>query len=152
MKKWKYCLNNCSEWFYQNLLTNVQHACMLRPFNPMDCSLPGSSVHEVFQLRILECVAISSSGGSSHPRDWTPIFALPALAGWFFTTEPPGKPSWLISKCKLKPELASHGNFWSKYEGFAIKYSSALSTLSILITICLILSRPLKVTELQCRV
>ena len=31
----------------------------------MDCSLPGSSVHEIFQARILEWVAISSSRGSS---------------------------------------------------------------------------------------
>ena len=35
----------------------------------MDCSLPGSSVHEVFQARILEWVAVSSSRGSSPPRD-----------------------------------------------------------------------------------
>ena len=33
--------------------------------NPMDCSLPGSSVHGVFQAGILEWVAISSSRGSS---------------------------------------------------------------------------------------
>ena len=30
--------------------------------NPMDCSLAGSSVHEIFQARILERVAISYSG------------------------------------------------------------------------------------------
>ena len=30
-------------------------------YNPMDCSLPGSSVHRIFQARILEWVAISSS-------------------------------------------------------------------------------------------
>ena len=39
--------------------------------NPMDCSPPGSSVHGVFQARILEWVAISSSRGSSQPRDQT---------------------------------------------------------------------------------
>ena len=39
--------------------------------NPMDCSPPDSSVHKIFQARILEWVAISSSGGSSQPRDWT---------------------------------------------------------------------------------
>ena len=39
--------------------------------NPMDCSSPGSSVHGIFQARILEQVAISSSRGSSWPRDWT---------------------------------------------------------------------------------
>ena len=33
--------------------------------DPMDCNLPGSSVHEILQARILEWVAISFSGGSS---------------------------------------------------------------------------------------
>ena len=36
----------------------------------MDCSPPGSSVHGIFQGRILEWVAISYSRGSSPPRDW----------------------------------------------------------------------------------
>ena len=39
--------------------------------NPMDCSLPGSSVHGILQVRILEWVAISFSRGSSQPRDQT---------------------------------------------------------------------------------
>ena len=39
----------------------------------MDCSPPGSSVHEIFQARILEWVAISSSRGSSQPRDPTHV-------------------------------------------------------------------------------
>ena len=34
----------------------------------MDCSLPGSSVHENVQARILEWVAMPFSRGSSHPR------------------------------------------------------------------------------------
>ena len=40
-------------------------------FDPMDCSPPGSSVHGIFQARIQErvAVAISSSRGSSRPRD-----------------------------------------------------------------------------------
>ena len=33
--------------------------------DPMDCSLPGFSVHGIFQARVLEWVAISFSGGSS---------------------------------------------------------------------------------------
>ena len=37
----------------------------------MDCSPPGSSVHGIFQARILEWVAISSSRGSSPPRNRT---------------------------------------------------------------------------------
>ena len=39
--------------------------------NPMDCSPPGSSVHGIFLVSLLEWVAISSSRGSSWPRDWT---------------------------------------------------------------------------------
>ena len=37
--------------------------------NPMDCSLPGSSIHGIFQARVLEWAAISFSRGSSRPRD-----------------------------------------------------------------------------------
>ena len=32
------------------------------PSDPMDCSLPGSSVHRIFQARVLEWVAIAFSG------------------------------------------------------------------------------------------
>ena len=38
--------------------------------NPMDCNLPGSSIHGIFQARVLEWVAISPSRRSSQPRDW----------------------------------------------------------------------------------
>ena len=41
--------------------------------NPIDCSLPGFSIHGIFQARILEQVAISFSRGSSQPRDWTHV-------------------------------------------------------------------------------
>ena len=36
--------------------------------DPVNCSLPGSSIHEIFQARVLEWVAISFSRGSSQPR------------------------------------------------------------------------------------
>ena len=39
--------------------------------DPLDCSLPGSSIPGIFQARILEWVAVSFSRGSSPPRDWT---------------------------------------------------------------------------------
>ena len=39
----------------------------------MDCSLPGSSVHEIFQARVLEWIAVSFSRGSSQPRDRTQV-------------------------------------------------------------------------------
>ena len=56
--------------------------------DPMDCGLPGSSVRDISQARILEWVAISFSRGSSWSRDQTHVSC---LAGRFFP-EPLGKP------------------------------------------------------------
>ena len=53
--------------------------------DPMDCSLPGYPVHEITQARILEWVAISSSRGSSWPRDQTHISYVSCISRWFFT-------------------------------------------------------------------
>ena len=50
--------------------------------DPMDCSMPGSSVHGILQARILELVAMPSSRGSSQPRDQTRVSC---TAGRFFT-------------------------------------------------------------------
>ena len=41
--------------------------------DPVDYSLPGSSVHGIFQARVLEWVVISFSRGSSGPRDQTQV-------------------------------------------------------------------------------
>ena len=49
--------------------------------DPVDCSLPGSSVHGILQARILEWVAIPFSR-SSLPRDWTWVSC---TTGRFFT-------------------------------------------------------------------
>ena len=57
--------------------------------NPMDYSPPGSSVHGILQTRILEWVAISSSRGSSQPRDRTQVFC---ITGRFFTIWATKKP------------------------------------------------------------
>ena len=59
----------------------------------LDCNPPDSSIHGIFQAGILERVAISYSRGSSWPPGIKPKSpAPPTLAGWFFTTAPPGKP------------------------------------------------------------
>ena len=50
--------------------------------DPMDCSLPGFSVHGIFQARVLEWVAISFSRGSFRPRDRTQVSC---IAGRCFT-------------------------------------------------------------------
>ena len=41
--------------------------------DPMDCTLPGSSVHGIFQARVLKWAAISFSRGTSRPRDQTQV-------------------------------------------------------------------------------
>ena len=45
-------------------------------WDPMDYSLPGSSVHGIWQARILEWVAIPFSRGSSWPSNWTQVFCI----------------------------------------------------------------------------
>ena len=49
----------------------------------------------IFQARIMEWVAISSSKGSSQPRDQTCVSCVFCLASRFFTAEPPGKPVFM---------------------------------------------------------
>ena len=56
---------NINEW-----VSEVAQSCPTL-CDPMDCSIPGSSVHGIFQAKVLEWVAISFSRGSSWPRDWT---------------------------------------------------------------------------------
>ena len=51
--------------------------------DPMDCNPLGSSIHGIFQARVLEWVAISFSRGSSQPRDGTQVSC---IAGRFFTS------------------------------------------------------------------
>ena len=58
----------------------VTQSC-LALHNPLDYSLPGSSVHEILQARILEKVVIPFSKGSSQPRDWTYVSC---IAGRFY--------------------------------------------------------------------
>ena len=54
----------------------------VRLCNPMDWSLPGSSVHGIIQDRKLEWVNVPFSRGSSQPRNWTQVSH---IAGRFFT-------------------------------------------------------------------
>ena len=53
--------------------------------DPMDYSPPTSSVHVIFQARILEWVAFSSSKGSSQPSNRTCVPCL-LLGRWIVTT------------------------------------------------------------------
>ena len=67
-----------------NSNTNLKESAQLCPTlcDPVDCSPPGSLVHGIFQVRVLEWVAISFSRGSSQPKDLTRISR---IAGSHFT-------------------------------------------------------------------
>ena len=64
-------------WKYESESCSVLSDC-----NPMDSSLPGSSVRGILQARMLEWFATPFSRGSSSSRDWTHVSH---IAGRFFT-------------------------------------------------------------------
>ena len=74
---------------WTNRMLNV-HVKLLQLYltlcNPMDCSLPGSSVHGILQARILECVAILFFRRSSPPRMEPMSLMSSLLTGGSFTT------------------------------------------------------------------
>ena len=76
---------------------NHQCVCVLVAQWQRGCSPPGSSVHGIFQARILEWVAMPSSRGSSHPRDQTQVFC---IAGRFFTL-------WTTTEAQIISEFYS---------------------------------------------
>ena len=74
------------------------HSVVLTLCDPMNCSLPGSSVHGILQARILEWVAVPFSRGSSQagtePRS-------PTLQADFLLSEPPGIATAVAAAAKL---------------------------------------------------
>ena len=62
--------------------------------DPVDCSLPGSSVHGILQARMLEWVAISFSRASSRPRDRTRVSH---IGGRRFNLWATREVSWMFS-------------------------------------------------------
>ena len=80
------CVYICIYVLYAKLLQSCPTLC-----NAMDCSLSVSSVHGIFQARILEWVAFSFSRGSSQARDQNLISSGSVFAGRFFTSETPEK-------------------------------------------------------------
>ena len=67
----------------------VVQSCLIL-CNSMDYSTPGSSVHGIFQARILEWVDIPFFRGFSWLRDQTWIFCMQVN---YLPSEPPGSPS-----------------------------------------------------------
>ena len=88
--------------------------------NPMNCSLPVSSVHGIFQARILEWVAIPYCRGSSCPKDRTCIFCLYCPGRWIvyllstwgtYTRETQEVQIWSLGrKDPLELEMTTHSS------------------------------------------
>ena len=77
-------------------------------------SLQGSFVHRIFQARILDCVAVFFSRGSSWPRDWTCISCIGSLLHWqadSLPLTPPGKPYQVPSRCSINSNSILHSQF-----------------------------------------
>ena len=83
---------------FKNIIQNLLHGQSYQTLcDPVDCSPHTSSLQGIFQARILEWVAISSSRGSPDPGIEPPSLVSPELAGGFFTIEPSGKPQNLLN-------------------------------------------------------
>ena len=67
--------------------------------DPLDCSPPGSSVHEILQARILEWVAMPPPPGHLTNPGMEPRFL--ALRADSLPSEPPGKPSSELRGCNI---------------------------------------------------
>ena len=113
-----------AKWNMSDTKGYIQCACSVAQScptlcNPMDCSPPGSSVHGIFQVRMLEWVAISFSRGSSRSRDSTHISC---IGRWIRdhrdTTEAleDGTGHCQALGCSLS-EVESPGRFWAKGGG-----------------------------------
>ena len=68
---------------------SVAQSCLIL-CDPMDCSSPGFSVHEILQARILKWVGILSPGNLPDPGIELASLVSLALPGSFFTIEPSG--------------------------------------------------------------
>ena len=67
----------------------------------MDCKAPGSSVHGILQARILKWGAISSSRGSSQPREWMHVPCGSCIGRWIFYHQA----TWEAPVCSSAPTV-----------------------------------------------
>ena len=109
----------CSVYLFWLVTSEVTQSCPTL-CDPMDCSLPGSSVHGIFQARVLEWAAISFSRGSSQHRDWTWVSRI--VSRRFYPLSHQGSP-YLFWGRSNKPRHHSLVAFWQKGSLEIIQYS-----------------------------
>ena len=121
LKKTKVCLRRKGTIESKSTIYPPTDSCVLVAqlcltlCDPMDCSLPSSSVHGLLQARLLEWVLIPFSRGSSWLRDWTWVFH---IADRFFTiwATREGQPTGLGHSNWFRRTLLA--TFWMWIDGF----------------------------------
>ena len=102
---WRRCRGVSKSWTWLSNWTElkvlVAQSCPIL-WDPMNCSLPGSSVHGIPQARILQWVAFPFSRGSSPPRDGTQVSL---IVGGFFT-------SWATREART--DMHIHEEAWAE--------------------------------------
>ena len=81
-----YCRQNSTLSLRDVLYAVLSCFCHVRLCDPMDCSLPGSFVQGILQVRTLEWLPSPPPGDLPNPRIESTSLTSPALAGRFFTT------------------------------------------------------------------
>ena len=103
-------------------------------WDPMDCSLPGSSVHGILQAVIREWAVIPFSRGYSPPRDW--IWVSCTAGRFFLVWAPiyqkdkctPGLTAALITIAKTWKQLnCPSTDDWIKMQNYIYTYDSILA-------------------------
>ena len=88
------CCSHCHVWLFGN---------------PLDYNLPRSSVHRIFQARVLELIPTSFSRGFSRPRDQTHVSS---TGRQILYPEAPGKPWALYTGPHLCGQPHLRRNYW----------------------------------------
>ena len=99
---WGLCLLSFPQMSLSIYLFRMHAQSCLTLCAPMDCNPPGSSIHGIFQARILSGLPFPSPAALPDPRTEPSSPAVPALAGRFFTTELLGKPILYLVLIKYK--------------------------------------------------
>ena len=95
-----------SHWHWHDIDIGVTQSCPTL-CDPMDCSLPGSSIYGIFQARVLEWVAIAFSRKSSQPRDRTRVSRIAGRRFTVWATREATKPiSWRIHPTSGLPTVS----------------------------------------------
>ena len=85
-------------WWWQRF----SHYVMSDSFDPMDCSLPGSSVHGILQARLLEWIAISFS-----IIKWRKLFSISSLSKVFIMNRHQILPNLFCASIEMIIEVLS---------------------------------------------